>query len=482
MSDRTAVGAVTIDRLAVDVPTLAEAADLIRRGALSPVDLTEACLGRIQKYDGMVNAFHNVMSSEARSAAARATEEIAQGRYRGPLHGIPIGLKDVFYMQGHKTTSNSRLMLDFEAQEDATVVRRLKDAGAVLIGQLNTYEFTFAGRPCFDAPFPPARNPWALHRSTGGSSSGSAAAIAAGFCLGALGTDAGGSIRTPAALNGVAGLKPTLGRVSAQGDMPLTFSLDCVGPMAQNSRDCALMLQVIAGYDEKDPMSADEPVEDYCSALDDGVKGLKVGMIRRFYTRDFSSPPQIVAAVDGIGETLANLGAEVGEITLSPLMDWHAVGRIMLPAEAYAIHEERLQTRANDYGRLTRNRLMLGAMIRAVDYIQAQRRRAELLAELEAALEIYDVVVTAGMLVPAAPLDDKEPFPYLDVPMIAVPFSLTGHPAHGVRAGFFADGMPIGAQIAGRNWDEATVLRVAHAFEAAAGLLDRKPDLDSQRI
>jgi aspartyl-tRNA(Asn)/glutamyl-tRNA(Gln) amidotransferase subunit A len=463
---------------APELPTLADAARRIKAGDLSPVALTEACLDRIDRYDSRINAFHVVMADEARKAAADAEVEIRAGNYRGPLHGIPIGLKDVFYMKGYKTTANSRVLQEFEAEEDATVIARLKEAGAVLIGILDTYEFTFGGRPTFEALYPPARNPWDVTKSTGGSSSGSGAAVAAGFCLGALGSDAGGSIRTPAALNGIAGMKPTYGRVSAFGDIPLSFSFDCVGPMAWTSEDCALMLQAIAGYDPRDPTSVDTPVPDYVSGINDDLAGLKIGMLRHFYTDDFDAPREIISAIDGVGQTLASLGAEIGEVSVSPLGDWHAVGRIILPAEAYAIHEDNLQNRWHEFGPLARNRMMLGSLVRAADYIQAQRRRTELAAEMEDAFEEFDIIVTTAMLIPQAPIDDKAPFPFLDAPMIVVPFNLTLHPCHAVRAGFFADGMPIGAQIAGRHWDEATVLRVSHAFEKAAGLLDRRPVLE----
>jgi len=464
---------------AAELPTLADAAREIKAGDLSPVALTEACLDRIDRYDGQINAFHHVLADEARRTAAAAESEIRAGNYRGPLHGIPIALKDVFYFKGYKTTASSRVLQDFEADEDATVIKRLKDAGAILIGILDTYEFTFGGRPTFDALYPPARNPWDISKSTGGSSSGSGAAVAAGFCLGALGSDAGGSIRTPAALNGIAGMKPTYGRVSAYGDIPLSFSFDCVGPMAWTSEDCALMLQALAGHDPKDPTSVDTPVPDYTSGINGDLAGIKIGMLRHFYTDDFDAPLEIVSAIDGVGKTLASLGAEIGEATLSPLADWHAVGRIILPAEAFAIHEDNLQNRWEEFGPLARNRMMLGSLVRAVDYIQAQRRRTELAAEMEQAFKRFDIIVTTAMLVPQPPIDDKAPFPYLDAPMIVVPFNLTLHPCHAVRAGFFTDGMPIGAQIAGRHWDEATVLRVAHAFEKAAGLLDRRPVLET---
>ena len=460
------------------VPTIAEAARQIKAGMLSPVTLVKTCLSRIENYEPTIQAFHAVFADEAIAAAEIAEKEIESGNYRGPLHGIPIGLKDVFYLKDYKTTSNSRVMQNFQADEDAAVITRLRDAGAIFMGQLNTYEFTFGGRPTFDALYPPARNPWDITRSTGGSSSGSGAAVAAGFCLGALGSDAGGSIRTPSAFCGVAGMKATFGRVSAFGDLPLSFSFDCVGPMTWTSEDSAIMLQVLAGYDERDPSAVETTVPDYVAPLNDGVRGLKVGMLRHFYTKDFEAPPEIITAIDGVGNTLRDLGATVGEINVSPLIDWHAVGRIILPAEAYAIHEENLQNRWAEFGPLARNRMMLGSLVRAVDYIQAQRRRTELLEEIETALAEYDVIITTAMLTPQPPLDDKAPFPFLDVPMIAVPFNLTLHPVQTVRAGFFDDGMPIGAQIVGRNWDEATVLKVAHSFEKNAGQLKRFPDLN----
>ena len=238
------------------------------------------------------------------------------------------------------------------------------------------------------------------------------------------------------------------------------------------------MLQVLAGYDERDAGSVDIPVADYVGPLDKGIQGLKIGFIRHFFTTDFAAPPVITQAIDTMSTTLEDMGAIVDEVQVSPLIDWHAVGRIILPAEAYAIHEENLQNRWEDFGPLARNRMMLGSLIRAVDYIQAQRRRTELLGEIETTLRNHDILITTAMLTPQPPLDDKAPFPFLDVPMIAVPFNLTLHPVQTVRAGFFEDGMPIGAQIIGRHWDEATVLRVAHAFEKKAGLLKQHPNLD----
>ena len=456
--------------------TIAEAARRIAAGTLSPVTLVERCLARIEAHDGEVNAFHDVFAAEALAEARTAAAEIGADRLKGPLHGIPIGIKAVIDIAGRKTTANSRLLPNYVPEADATVVRLLRQAGAIILGHTDTFEFAFGG-PTFDALFPPARNPWGLERSTGGSSSGSGAAVAAGFCLGTIGSDAGGSIRSPASHCGIAGLKPTLGRVSAQGDIPLTFSFDTVGPMAWTAEDCALMLQAIAGHDPADPMSSEEPVDDYLGGLGDGLAGLRIGLIRHFYAEDFDAHPEIVAAIDAAAETLRGLGAAVDEVRVSDVMDYHATGRMILPAEALTIHEEMITERLDEYGEVLRGRVALGGMIRAVDYIQAQRRRTELTREMEQVLGDYDLLLTTGLLVPQAALAAKQVFPYFTFPMIDVPFNLTGHPAISVCAGYFEDGMPIGAQIAGRYFDEATVLRAAHAYEAATPWRDHRPDL-----
>lgn len=460
-------------------PTIAEAAERIRRSELSPVDLLESCLARIEKYDGGVHAFHHLMTDRARASAKAAAEEIKAGRYRGPLHGIPLGFKDVIYVAGERTTANSRRLANFLPPHDATVIQRLKEAGSVLVGQLHTFEFAFGG-PAFDLPFPPVRNPWDPERWTGaGSSGGSAAAVAAGFCLGALGTDAGGSIRSPASMGGIAGLRPTFGRVSTYGSVPLTFSTETTGPMAWTGEDCALMLQAIAGHDANDPFSAQEPVDDYCSGLGAGVEGLRIGLLKQFYERDYDTDGHIVATTNAVGAKLESLGAKVGEVTtLSSLWDYHAIGRIIFPAEAYSHHEEHLQQHPEDYGELLRNRLMLGSLVRASDYLQAQRLRRRLTVEMQATFEDWDVLLSPGMLLPAPPLAVKQIWPSLNLPMIDMPYSLTGNPSLAICGGFFPDGTPIGVQLAGRYFDEATILKVAHAYERASPWRDRRPDLD----
>ena len=456
-------------------PTISDASAAIKCGKLLPTVLLEQVFGRIKALDPSLNAYHKVFWKEARQEAIEADKEITSGNYRGPLHGIPVAVKDVFYLKGHPTTSNSRSMLDWHANEDATVVKKLKDAGAILTGQLNTFEFTFGGRPTFDAAFPPALNPWNTEYVTGGSSSGSGAAVAAGLCLGALGSDAGGSIRTPASFCGIAGLKPTYGLVSSYGDMPLTHSFDCVGPMAWNSQDCAIILQEIAGYDKKDPVSAELPPQNYNACLSEGATNLKIGLIRHFYTDDWDAPKPIVGAVDNIAAILQSLGAHVEEISVSHLMDWHAVGRVLLPAEAYAIHEDRLKNHWEDYGSLARGRMMLGATIRAADYIQAQRRRSELMEEMDNIFSTYDLIITTATLDETPLLTDKNPYPNLETPMIQVPFNLTLHPAISIRAGFSENKMPIGVQIIGRHWEEAKLLGTAHAVEKSLNLLSIRP-------
>lgn len=457
-------------------PTIANAAAQMAAGEQTSVALTQLCLDRIDALDGKIHAYHKVLRDEALAAAADSDARRAAGNARGALEGIPLAVKDVMQVVNHACTANSRVLQDNIATEDAAVIARLRDAGAVILGIVDTYEFAFGGRPTYDALFPPACNPWDVTKSTGGSSSGCGAAVAAGLCLGAVGSDAGGSIRTPAALCGTAGIKPTIGRVPASGVVPLTFSLDTVGPLTQTVEDCALMLQAMAGYDAADQLSADMPVPDYAAALTDRTDGLRIGIVRRFYAEDYETPVDIAAAYDAMAAVFEGLGAEVMDADLPPLMDFHAVGRLMLPSEAYAIHEETLQTRWTEFGPLARNRMMLGAFVRSSDYLQAQRCRRELADAVDAALEDCDALVAPAMLTPAGPMDSDEAFPFLAAPMINVPFNLTDHPAVSVRCGFQDSGMPVGAQIVARRWDEAGALQVAHAYEQAAGWRDARAE------
>ena len=454
--------------------TIAEAAPRIEARELSPVALTEAYLARIQAIDGGLNAYVLVTAERARADARRAEAEIAAGHYRGPLHGIPIALKDIINTAGIRTTCHSHLLIDHVPSEDADCVRRLSEAGAVLLGKLATHEFAFGG-PSFDLPFPLPRNPWNTEHFAGGSSSGSGVAVAAGLCMGALGTDTGGSIRLPAAYCGIAGLKATYGRVSRRGVAPLAFTLDHVGPMTWTARDAALMLQALAGHDPADPGSADMPVGDYAAHLTGDIRGLRIGLVRHFHQEDEQASPALVAAFDNAAATFRSLGASVGDVRLSSLRDYHACCFVILLAEGFSVHEADLKTRPDKFGEAARDRLMLSSFLSAPDYVQAMRMRRQLAAEMRAALGQVDVLVTAGALDAAPRIADVSKFSVITRPIVTAPFNVTGSPTIAVCVGHTAAGLPLGMQIAGRAFDEATVLRVADAYERATPWRARRP-------
>lgn len=454
--------------------TVAEAAAAIRAGTLSPVALVRECLARIEAHNGVLAAFVSVTADRALADAERAEREIVAGRYRGALHGMPVALKDIIDTCGIRTTCHSRLHLDRVPTADATVARRLSDAGAVLVGKLATHEFATGG-PAFDLPFPPARNPWNPAHFTGGSSSGAGAAVAAGLVPLALGTDTGGSIRLPAAYCGIAGLKPTYGRVSRRGVAPLSFSLDHVGPLARTAEDCALAMQALAGFDRHDPGSADVPVPDYADALGAPVEGLRIGYVRDFLTED--DDPAMLAGLDAAVETLARLGAEIVEIELPPMDLFHAVARAISGSEAFSIHEQDLRKRPHMYARITRERLSLGAYVTAADYVQAQRLRRILTDAVSEVLTRVDLLATAAIPAPAPVLETVDTAPWREKHPITAPFNVTGHPALSVCCGYADGGLPLALQLVGRHFDEATVLQLGHAYERASGWCERRPDL-----
>jgi aspartyl-tRNA(Asn)/glutamyl-tRNA(Gln) amidotransferase subunit A len=454
--------------------TIADASRAIAAGALSPVTLTEACLARIRAQNPVLDAVVCLTEERAMADAARAAREIAAGRKRGPLHGIPYGLKDIIDTAGIRTTCHSRIHLERVPEHDAEVARRLAEAGGVLVGKLATHEFATGG-PAFDLPFPPARNPWDPRRFTGGSSSGSGAAVGAGLLPLALGTDTGGSIRLPAAYCGIAGLKPSYGRVSRRGVAPLSFSLDHVGPLAWTVEDCAIALQVLAGYDPGDPGSADLPVPDYLAGLTGEVSGLRLGYVRSFHAN--GADPAMVAGLDAAVQALARLGMEVVEVELPPLDLFQACARAISGAEAYAVHEQDLRTRPELYARVTRERLSLGAYVTGPDYVQAQRLRRELNAAVATVLERVDVLASAVIPTPAPLIEDVEDGPWRHRAPITGPFNITGEPALSLCCGYSADGLPLALQLSGRMFEEATVLRVGHAYELATPWRDRRPAL-----
>jgi aspartyl-tRNA(Asn)/glutamyl-tRNA(Gln) amidotransferase subunit A len=458
------------------IPGIAEAARLIATKKLSPVELTQACLRRIDAMDGTLNAF--ILATPERAMADAKAAEIAimkQGP-SGPLHGIPIGLKDIVDTAGIATTCQSKILSDNVPDTDATCAARLAAAGTVLMGKLTTHEFADGG-PSFDLPAPPARNPWNPEHFTAGSSSGTGAAIAAGMILCGIGTDTGGSIRNPAALCGIAGIKPTYGLVPRTGVAPAAFSLDHIGPMAWSAEDCAIMLQVLAGHDPKDPASANRPVPNYTALLGAGLKGVKVGVIRHFHESDYPVAPATQQGIDNALMVFRDQGAEISSVTVSPLQEWHACGSLISITERAAAYEEWSRTRLGDFGERMQRRLMLGAMVSGVDYVQAVRRRRELRAELQAAMAGLDVVITAGAPGEAPKIDAIPRWDLFDKPSFTMPFNVTGYPAICVCSGFGPLNLPVSVQIVGKPFQEATVFRVADALEKASGFQTKRPPM-----
>jgi aspartyl-tRNA(Asn)/glutamyl-tRNA(Gln) amidotransferase subunit A len=456
--------------------TIAEAAELLRAKKLSPVEYAKALIDRVEKHDKKLNAFIRFTPDKALEDAKRAEAEIMRDEWRGPFHGVPYGLKDIVDYAGLPTTAHSKILKDNVAASDAVVTHKLRAAGGVFMGKLSTHEFATGG-PCFDLPWPPARNPWNREHFTGGSSSGSGAAIAAGFVPAAIGTDTGGSIRNPATMCGVVGMKGTYGLVSRRGVIPLAFSLDHVGPLTRTVRDNALMLDLIAGYDALDPGSANTASGGYTAELGTGVKGLRIGVIRHFYMRDMEGDPEMVAAIEAGLKVLAGLGAKVQEVQTAPLSEYAACNRTLLSSEAYAIHEKWLQERPQDYASLTRERFMSGAFVRAADYINATRVRLKMATAFHALFSDIDVVVTASAMDPACRMDDAEALDRTYARQARSPFNVTGSPALSVPVGFSAAGLPLGMQIVGKPFGESLVYRVAHAYEQATHWVDKHPAL-----
>jgi aspartyl-tRNA(Asn)/glutamyl-tRNA(Gln) amidotransferase subunit A len=454
--------------------SLAEASRLLRARDLSPVEYVRHLLDRIDRLDGRLNAFIRVLPEAAIEAARLAEREIAAGNWRGPLHGIPYALKDIIDVAGLPTTAHSKILIDAVAQADAVVAARLKAAGGVLLGKLSTHEFAIGG-PSFDLPWPPARNPWNREHFPGGSSSGGGAGLAAGFFPATIGTDTGGSIRNPASQCGIVGLKPTYGRVSGRGVFPLAYSLDHVGPMTREVRDNALLLQAIAGHDAHDTSSADEPVLDVTAELGQGVKGLRIGVIRHFYSRDMEGDPEQVAAIEAAVTLLERMGAQIRELQLPALQDFSACGQIILAAEAYAVHEHWLRERPQDYGARARERLLAGAGLSAADYLHALRWRSSLCAATAAAFDAIDVAITASSLDPACRIDDDEALARTYARQARLPFNVTGQPALVLPAGFASTGLPLSLQIIGKPFAEATLYRVAAAYESETQWTKRRP-------
>jgi aspartyl-tRNA(Asn)/glutamyl-tRNA(Gln) amidotransferase subunit A len=449
---------------------LASVADLaprVRARAVSPVELVGAALARIAADGSRLGAFITVTAEPARAAARAAEAEIGRGVYRGPLHGIPITLKDLFDTAGLRTTVGSRILAERVPTGDATVVERLRAAGAILLGKTNLHEFAF-GTTNLNPHFGPARNPHDPDRIPGGSSGGSGVAVAAGMGQASLGTDTGGSIRIPASLCGVVGLKPTYGRVSRAGVFPLAASLDHVGPLTRTVRDAALVLQAIAGPDPRDPTAARWPVPDFSAELEDGARGLRLGLLED-YAADPLAGPAVRAAVQQAARALAEAGAAVEPVRLPIVRQAGPVSTAIMFAEAASVHLRWLRERPDDYGADVRSRLELGALVPAVAYLRAQQARQALGAAVGALLARYDALL--GPTTPiTAPRSAESRAPEVTRALVAYTRlgNLLGLPALSVPFGRDPAGLPVGVQVIGRPFAEATVLRVGRALELAA--------------
>ncbi len=454
--------------------TIAEASQLIRSRKLSPVEYTTALLNRIEALEPQLNAFITITADLARRQARQAEAEIMSGSYRGPLHGIPFALKDIYNTRGILTSGGSRVCIDNIPAENATTTRMLNDAGAVLLGKLQTHEFAHGG-PSFDLPWPPARNPWHLEHFTGGSSSGSGAALAAGLIPASLGSDTGGSIRGPASFCGIVGLMPTSGLVSRAGVIPNSFTFDHCGPMTRTVEDCAILLQAIAGYDPKDAGSIACDIPDYRGALHAGIKGLKIGVLRHYWEEDMPAHPDLGRAMDAAIEVLKKLGAHIEDCRTRPMQDSFDTKVVIAESEIYSIHYDNLKSRPGDFGRDFLGRVLPACLFQSSDYVQASREHRRIIAEMQPLYEKYDVLLTAGFG-PAPRLDAHKTANFWQKTNVFTPSNVTGGPSLTLPNGY-SSGLPLGMQLIGRPFDEATVLRAGYAYQQATDWHARHPQL-----
>ena len=455
--------------------SIAETASQVENGGLSPVAIVESCLQRIDSVGSSLDAFITLTAERAMSQAREAEDEIAAGNYRGPLHGIPFGLKDIYNTAGILTSAHSRILIDNIPGRDATTTAKLYEAGGILLGKLATHEFAHGG-PSFDLPWPMARNPWNPDHATGGSSSGSGAAVAAGMVKGAMGSDTGGSIRNPSCLCGIVGIKPTYGLVSRAGVIANSYTFDHCGPMTWTVEDCAIMLQALAGHDPTDPASASVAVPDYRAALTGDIRDLRIGVIRHFWEEDQQASDEVRDAMEAALDVLRGLGASVEDARMRPMQDYYDVKVTIAESELFAIHADQLRARPQDFGGDFRGRVLPACLMAGSDYVNAQRERRTMLEEMAPLYEKFDLLVTAGVA-PAGRLGSHQTVSFWQKPSIATPFNVTGGPALAQCVGFTEGGLPLSMQIVGRPFDEATVFSVAHAYEEATPWRDKRPDV-----
>jgi aspartyl-tRNA(Asn)/glutamyl-tRNA(Gln) amidotransferase subunit A len=456
--------------------TILELSHRLRAREISPVEVTRTVLDRIERLNPQLGTFITVMADAAMANARAAETEIGAGRWRGPLHGVPIALKDLIDTAGVLTTSGSQLYKDRVPDTDAEVVRRLKQAGAVIVGKNNLHEFAYGGSSLVGY-FGDVHNPWDLNRITGGSSGGSAAAVAAGLCYAAIGTDTAGSIREPASLSGCVGLKPTYGRVSSRGVIPLSSSLDHVGPLAASVADTALVLQAIAGYDAGDITSCEVPVGDYISVLKESAKTLRVGVARSYFFEDLDS--ETAAIVEDAVLVIKALVSEVRDIELEVPTD-----RSLQAVESFAYHKKNIGTAPELFQAETLRRLRSGENISAADYIQRLRELAEARRSIADVFADMDLIITPTTPMPAPLISALKANPDTLRPAELMllrntrPFNVWGLPAISVPCGFTKTGLPIGLQIAGPPWREDLVLRLAEVYEQVTEWHKRKPQVE----
>ncbi len=455
--------------------SIAALSELIAARKLSPVELAEALIRRVEDHDGQTHAFITRTFDLARRQAREAEAEIAGGRRRGPLHGVPFALKDIYDTREILTSGHSRVFIDRVPAEDATAVRKLYEGGGVLLGKLATHEMAHAG-PSFDLPWPPARNPWSLERFTGGSSSGSGAAVAAGLVPLALGSDTGGSVRGPASLCGVVGLVPTFGLVSRAGVITNSYTFDHCGPLARTVEDCAIALDALAGYDPRDAGSLERAIPSYRGALGEDLRGLRIGVLRHHWEDDLPASEDVRRAMDAALDVLRRLGAELEECRVRPLASYFDVKIIIAESEIFSVHQQPLVARAKDFGADFRARVLPSVLFTAHDYVQATREHRRMMVEMAPLYERFDAFVTAGMG-EAPPLADYRSVSFWQKPSLFTAWNVTGQPALELPNGFGRSGLPLGMQIVGRPFGETTMLKIGHAYERATEWHARRPAL-----
>jgi len=459
--------------------SILEIGQRLRKRELSPVELAKDCLAKIEELNPFLNAFISVTSDLALAQARQAETEIQRGQWRGPLHGVPLGLKDIIDTAGTRTTAASALFKDRIPTHDAEVVHRLRNAGAVFLGKQNLHEFAYGGSSMISY-YSEVHNPWDPAHIAGGSSGGSAAAVAAGLGYGAIGTDTAGSIREPAAQCGVVGIKPTFGRVSARGVIPLSSSLDHVGPIARTVSDAAVLLQAVAGFDPEDTNSVDTPVPDYLAALQVGTKPAQIGVPRKFFFEDLDA--EVASAVEHAIAVLQNLDGEIREINLDVPTD-----RTLQAAESYGYHRDLVARSPELYQPETLPRIRSGENISEAQIEAARQSLAKARRDVQSVFAELEFLVTPAVPIPAPPLEELKEHPELLRPRELVllrntrPFNVWGLPAISVPCGFTSAGLPVGLQIAGPPWSEAAVLRLAYAYEQATAWHKREPNLVSLR-